>query len=74
MKQQQVQPFYPVDNHVEQICEMGCDNVNRVIALIEQGQVPEELANLPIEYRQTLMTELKSIMAVYDAAREEVSK
>jgi hypothetical protein len=71
MKEQQRHPVYPVDSHVEQICEMGCDNVNRIIALIEQGQVPEELANLPIEYHQTLMTELKSIMAVYDAREDE---
>jgi len=71
MKELQVHPFYPVDSHVTQICEMGCDNVNRVIALIEQGQVPDELANLPVEYHQALVTELKSIMAVYDDARKD---
>jgi hypothetical protein len=71
MKEQHAHPFYPVDSHVEQICEMGCTIVYHVIALIEQGQVPEELADTPVEYHQAIANELKSIMAVYDAREKD---
>jgi hypothetical protein len=68
---EQLHPDFLVNSHVEQICKRGCAHVNQVIALIEQGQSPEELASLPTEYHQALATELKSIMAVHDARNED---
>lgn len=62
-----------VDDHVLQICELGCTHVYRVIELIEQGQQAKELSDIPAEHLPALLVELQSIMAVYEASDEDKS-
>ena len=57
-----------IDDYVVQICEMGCTHVYRIIEILEQGQVSDELAHVPPEHHPALLIELRSIMAVYDAS------
>jgi len=59
-----------VDDYVLQICELGCTHVYRVIELIEQGQHQDDLSDISTEHLPALLTELKSIMAVYEASDE----
>ena len=59
-----------VDEHVVAICELGCTRVNRIIELLEQGQVSDELSDVPSEHHAALLIELRSIMAVYDARED----
>jgi hypothetical protein len=62
-----------VDDHVLQICELGCTHVYRVIKLIEQGHHGEELSDISREYLPALLAELQSIMAVYEASDKDKS-
>ncbi|HUW49594.1 MAG TPA: hypothetical protein VMV75_01115 [Sulfuricella sp.] len=50
---------------VEILCQKGCREVSRVILALEQGEPVEEVGPLNPDERQTVLAELKSIMAVY---------
>ena len=51
---------------VEQLCSDGCQQVNVYISEIEAQQWPDLMLDLSASHRQRVLTELKSIMAVYD--------
>jgi len=52
---------------VETICARGCTHVREVIRHLEARQTPPELRSLNPDERETVLRELKAIMAVYDA-------
>jgi len=52
---------------VEEICSHGCTHVRKIIRLLEARQPPAELQSLTAHERETVLQELKAIMAVYDA-------
>ncbi|MCP4996809.1 MAG: hypothetical protein GY934_24000 [Gammaproteobacteria bacterium] len=54
-----------VDICVESICNKGCQTVRLDIRLIEKGEFPDEMADLSTEDQQSVLFELKKIMAVY---------
>ncbi|OOZ34321.1 hypothetical protein [Solemya velesiana gill symbiont] len=54
-----------IDACVEAICNKGCQEVRQDISLLEQGDNPPELKNFTNEERMKVLTELKTIMAVY---------
>ena len=51
---------------VESICELGCERVNEIIAELESGQRVHETAELSSIDKQTVLHELKAIMAIYN--------
>lgn len=51
---------------VERLCEDGCRAVSRYILEIETGQMPDSMQGLNLSDRETILAELKSIMAVYE--------
>ena len=51
---------------VESICELGCERVNEIIALIEAGKAVDEVSALNRDEQNRVLRELKAIMAVYD--------
>lgn len=50
---------------VEDICKLGCTRVNEIIKELEQGESLEDTSSLSQDETQTLLHELKTIMAVY---------
>jgi hypothetical protein len=56
------------DHHeiLERICRRGCRGVLAIIAEMERGAAPEDVAQLPPAERNAILVELKAIMAVYD--------
>lgn len=50
---------------IEAICSKGCQEVRREIQLLERGETLPELSHLSPQARQSVLTELKSIMSVY---------
>jgi len=55
-----------LDDVLESLGQSGCKDVNKVISLLDQGEVPTELNDLSDDERDHIHKELKSIMAVYD--------
>ena len=55
-----------IQSCVESICELGCERVNEIIALIEAGKTVDQVSALDREERNRVLRELKAIMAVYD--------
>lgn len=55
-----------IQSCVESICELGCERVNEIIALIEAGKAVDEVSALDREEQNRVLRELKAIMAVYD--------
>lgn len=55
-----------IQSCVESICELGCERVNEIIALIEAGKAVDEVGALDREEQNRVLRELKAIMAVYD--------
>jgi hypothetical protein len=53
---------------LEALAQRGCSHVLEVIARMERGEMPEELASFGPDQRQAALAELKAIMAVYDGA------
>jgi len=51
---------------VEQLCADGCNAVNQYIAEIQSGHCPATMQELNREDCETVLVELKSIMAVYE--------
>lgn len=54
-----------VDACVERLCQKGCRVVWEVIATMERGENLPETAHLAPTEHTAVLTELKSIMAVY---------
>ncbi|MEE9352388.1 MAG: PDC sensor domain-containing protein [Thiotrichaceae bacterium] len=55
-----------LDDVLENLAQSGCKDVNKVISLLDQGEVPTELSDLDEEERSYIHKELKDVMAVYD--------
>lgn len=51
---------------VESLCETGCQNVNAVIEILNNGEYLKETAELSAQERALVLNELKIIMSVYD--------
>lgn len=56
---------YKISACVEAICNKGCIQVREDIEHLERGEILPEMASLPLDERQQVLKELKSIMAVY---------
>jgi len=56
-----------VSHCIDDICQLGCDGVRNTIVAIENGESPEQVNSLGSEDKRQVLTELKDIMAVYDA-------
>ena len=54
-----------IDQHVSDICELGCTKVEEIITALQQGRIPGETAGLNAEERLQVLHELIAIMAVY---------
>ena len=57
-----------IEHCVEQLCLKGCRLVWDDIALLEQGVDLPETAGLNQQERTQVLSELKSIMAVYEGS------
>lgn len=51
---------------VEELCNHGCRQVTNYINQIEAGELPEVMLELSVKDQQVVLSELKSIMSVYD--------
>lgn len=60
-----------VSHCIDNICQLGCDGVRNVISAIEKGESPELVDSLNGDDKGLVLTELKEIMAVYDAEEEQ---
>ena len=56
-----------IEQAVEQVCNLGCAAVYRILDEVDRGVDPEPLSALPSGVRSHVVAELRSIMAVYDA-------
>ena len=56
---------------IDNICQLGCDAVRSTITAIENGETPEPVSALNSDEKSHVLTELKDIMAVYDAEVSE---
>lgn len=56
----------PAEQCIETLCLKGCKEVLYLIAEMEQGRLPQEVAHLEETERQVVLRELKAIMAVYE--------
>ena len=63
-----------VSRCIDNICQLGCDAVRKIISAIEKGESPELVSSLSGEDKANVLTELKEIMAVYDAEVVEGSQ
>ncbi len=61
-----------LDDLMENLCQSGCRDVNKIISLLDQGEVPTELADLAEEERNHIHKELQSIMEVYEGGACEI--
>jgi hypothetical protein len=55
-----------VQSLIEAICELGCDRVNEIIDVLEDGNTVAETRGLDKSDQQWILRELKAIMAVYE--------
>lgn len=53
------------DTLIETICAQGCISVNKTINQLEKDQCPAGLSQLNSSERQSVLSELKSVMDVY---------
>jgi hypothetical protein len=56
-----------LEQHIAQICGMGCTRVREIIGALERDHVIVESEYLSPSERAQVLSELKAIMAVYDA-------
>jgi len=56
-----------LEQRITQICGMGCTRVREIIGALERDHVTVESENLSPSERAQVLSELKAIMAVYDA-------
>ena len=50
---------------VDAICERGCEATNEIIAELEAGNTPSEMAAIDNQESRLVLQELKGIMQVY---------
>ncbi len=55
-----------LDDMLENLAQSGCKDVNKVISLLDQGEIPTELSDLTEEERISIHKELKEVMAIYE--------
>ncbi len=55
-----------LDSLLEDIAQLGCLEVNRIILQLDAGTTPDALKELQSKEQQYIHDELKSVMAVYD--------
>ncbi|MCK4709181.1 MAG: hypothetical protein KAU21_11240 [Gammaproteobacteria bacterium] len=51
---------------IEIICQQGCTVVRDIIVKLEQQKIVVELEHLDDKQKQIVLTELKTVMSVYD--------
>ena len=51
---------------IEHICAEGCTSVNNIIITLEKGEPNKHTEQLDEQEVQTVLLELKTIMAVYE--------
>ena len=56
---------HKIDQSIEQLCQKGCQSVREDIRLLERGVILPEIQNLDKLSQETVLKELRSIMAVY---------
>ncbi len=61
-----------MDDILESLGQSGCKDVNKVISLLDQGEIPTELNDLHEDEREYIHHELKSIMAIYENGTCEI--
>jgi hypothetical protein len=54
-----------VQHCVEQVCQKGCTDVLEMICALEQRQAVTETLDLSSDEVRVVLSELKSIMAIY---------
>lgn len=54
-----------INQCVEAVCGLGCRTVSAIIRDMERGVMPELAAHLDPDETRAVLSELKSIMAVY---------
>lgn len=63
----------PLPDHlqpvIERICALGCQQVNECIDQLKNGRDPQHTRNLTPEDKRRVLTELISIMAVYNPTK-----
>ena len=57
-----------LEQRVAQICGLGCTRVREIIGALERDQITVESEGLNPSERAQVLSELKVIMAVYDAS------
>lgn len=62
---------YTVDEVIEALCQEGCQAVRLYIKQLENNSPIELLDGLDDEEKQAILTELQSIMDVYDRCQLE---
>ncbi len=55
-----------INQRIEAVCEAGCEAVRASIQTLESGNQVALTADLSPEESQKVLSELKTIMAVYD--------
>lgn len=55
-----------INQRIEAVCEAGCEAVRASIATLESGHPMALTDDLTAEECQQVLTELKTIMSVYD--------
>lgn len=60
-----------VNSCIDNICQLGCDGVRNTITTIEMGEKTKHVSTLNSEDKESVLVELKEIMAVYDAEDAE---
>jgi len=56
-----------IEECVEILCQHGCQAVNLYIRDLEQGYITPYTAHLTLPEQEQVLTELRTIMAVYQA-------
>jgi hypothetical protein len=55
-----------INQCVDAICQSGCNAVRATIAAMESGQPLPQVEQLDPEARNSVLDELRAVMAVYD--------
>lgn len=59
-------PSHKINQRIEAVCEAGCDAVRASIQTLESGNQVALTSDLSAEESQQVLTELKTLMSVYD--------
>jgi len=59
-------PSHKINQRIEAVCEAGCDAVRASIQTLESGNQVALTSDLSPEESQQVLTELKTLMSVYD--------